>query len=240
MAFVASDVHEHTETDVGYIDLARFTVLSGSRHEATSVIYVIDSPEHPSDVAIYADGLKSWVVTVPVACWNAALTPWPAAALYREEPDFEGHAAETLEDLLAHVIPAAEAQIATETGLAPSERAICGYSLGGLFSLYAFTHCDAFTACGCLSGSVWYEGWVEHLQGMDGDLTGRYAYFSLGTKEKRGGQPLMRTVQKRMEECVELLRRRGCRVDYVLGPGNHLQHIPERYEAGLRALDAAL
>ena len=52
--------------------------------------------------------------------------------------------------------------------------------------------------------------------------------------------PLMRTVQKRMEECVELLRRRGCSVDFVLGPGNHLQHIPERYEVGLRALDKAL
>lgn len=225
---------------VGNIDPTGCAVLPGLRTDKPAVIYVIDSPEHPSDISSFEAGLKAWVVTVPVANWNDALTPWTAPALYREEPDFGGHAAETLDELLTQAIPALEERIAAETGTAPESRAICGYSLGGLFSLYAFTHSSAFAACGCLSGSVWFEGWVHHLEGQSGDLSNRYAYFSLGTKEKRGGQPLMRTVQKRMEECVELLRRRGCSVDYVLGPGNHLQHIPERYEAGLRALDTAL
>ena len=225
---------------MGYIDVDGCSLHPGTQAVAPAVIYAIDSPDHPTDVEALTAGLNAWVVTVPVAHWNDALTPWPAPALYREEPDFGGHAAETLDELLTQVVPAVEARIATETGHAPTTCAICGYSLGGLFSLYAFTHCDAFAACACLSGSVWYEGWVEHLAAQEGDLAGRYAYFSLGTKEKRGGQPLMRTVQKCMEECVELLRRRGCSVDFVLGPGNHLQHIPERYEVGLRALDKAL
>ena len=225
---------------MGHIDAANCVIVPGAADVAPAVIYAIDSPEHPTDVGAFAAGLNAWVVSVPVAHWNDALTPWPAPALYREEPDFGGHAAETLDELLMRVVPAAEERIVAEAGHTPEVRAICGYSLGGLFSLYAFTHCDAFAACACLSGSVWYEGWVEHLAAQEGDLAGRYAYFSLGTKEKRGGQPLMRTVQKRMEECVELLRHCGCTVDFVLGPGNHLQHIPERYEVGLRALDKAL
>jgi predicted alpha/beta superfamily hydrolase len=125
-------------------------------------------------------------------------------------------------------------------GLEPNARAICGYSLGGLFALYALTHASAFTACACLSGSVWYEGWVEHLRELDLDLSGRFAYLSLGTKERRAARPLLKTVQDRMEACAEILRERGAEVEYRMGPGNHLQHIPERYAAGITALDAFL
>ena len=139
-------------------------------------------------------------------------------------------------DIVDELIP----QVEAEHGLSPTARAICGYSLGGLFSLYALTHADAFAACACLSGSVWYEGWVEHLRELPLDLTGRFAYLSLGTKERRAARPILKTVQDRMEVCADILRARGCEVAYRTGPGNHLQHIPERFDAGISALDAFL
>ena len=208
----------------------------GAQGTSARVIYVIDSPEHPFDVEVLTRGRAATIVTIPVANWNDTLTPWPAAGIYRGEPDFGGHADETLADLLGEAIPAVEAA----HGLTPAARAICGYSLGGLFSLYALTHADAFAACACLSGSVWYEGWVEHLRELPLDLTGRFAYLSLGTKERRAARPILKTVQGRMEECADILRARGCKVEYRTGPGNHLQHIPERLDAGLTALDAFL
>ena len=200
------------------------------------LIYVIDSPEHPIDVAAFGTPRCAALVQVPVRDWNDALTPWSATGLYRGEPDFGGHAAQTLDELVGEAMPAVE----RAQGLDPVARALCGYSLGGLFSLYAFIHASAFDACGCLSGSVWYEGWVEHLREVDVDLHGKFAFLSVGTKEKRAARPLLRTVQDRMEECVDVLNERGCEVHYRTSPGNHMQNVPERFATGMAELDAFL
>jgi len=208
----------------------------GSGGKTAPVIYVIDSPEHPIDLAGPAEGVACTIVTVPVANWNDSLTPWPAPGLYRGEPDFGGHAARTLSDLCNRAIPAIE----LEAGLHPNKRAICGYSLAGLFSLYAFVHSAQLDACACLSGSVWYDGWVEHLRSLDLGGAGRFAFLSVGTKEKRAALATLRRVQDNMAQCADILRERGCAVEYSLGPGNHMSFIPERYAAGLHALDAFL
>ncbi|MBR3315521.1 MAG: alpha/beta hydrolase [Atopobiaceae bacterium] len=222
----------------GLIDVASRKVYR-AESDGVPLIYVVDSPEHPFDEASLsslAQRLASNVVTVPVANWNDALTPWPAAGLYRGEREFGGCAASTLAELVSEVAPAIE----SAEGLCPSSRSVCGYSLGGLFALYALTHSDFFDACACLSGSVWYEGWVEHLQSLKLDLAGRFAFLSLGTKERRAARPILKTVQDRMEQCVEALQEHGCEVEYRLGPGNHMQHVSERLEAGLIALDEFL
>lgn len=217
-------------------DASNARVLLGESGANAPVIYVVDSPEHPFDVAPLAYGRRATLASVPVASWNDALTPWPALGIYREEAPFGGQAAQTLASLVEEAIPAIEAQ----AELAPTTRAICGYSLGGLFSLYALTHSDAFAACACLSGSLWYEGWAEHLANLDINLTGRFAYLSLGTKERKAARPILKTVQDQTEQCVTILQRKGCQVEYRTGPGNHMQHIPERFDAGLSALDAFL
>ena len=191
------------------------------------MIYVIDSPEHPLDVATAAEGLRSRVVSVPVADWADALTPWLAPALRPGEKDFGGRADETLASL---------AEMLDQT---PGPHAICGYSLGGLFALYAFVREPRLAACACLSGSVWYEGWVDWLRENAPDCAGRYAYFSVGKKEKRAGLPF-RHVEEDLAACEETLRAHGCRVDVALGPGSHMQHVTERLAAGLAALDGFL
>ncbi|MBM6682574.1 alpha/beta hydrolase [Collinsella intestinalis] len=237
---------------MGYVDATGCEVFAGKgQHGALGpeacalvasgpeapVIYVIDSPEHPFDVAMAASGIRATVVRVPVRSWNDSLTPWPAAGLRPGAPDFGGHAAETLTELVKTTVPAVEAA----HGLAPARRAICGYSLGGLFALYAFTReRSSFSACACLSGSVWYEDWVDYLRRACPDSMGRYAFLSIGKKERRAGAPIMRTVQDKLETCVAILRERGCEVDLVIGPGNHMQHHTERLAAGLAALDVHL
>ena len=191
------------------------------------MIYVVDSQEHPLDVAAAAKGLRSRVVSVPVAEWGDALTPWPAPALRLGEKGFGGHADETL------------ALLAAALDHAPGPHAICGYSLGGLFALYAFVREPSFVACACLSGSVWYEGWLDWLRKNAPDCTGRHAYLSVGKKEKRAGLPF-RHVEDDLAACAEILRGRGCEVDVAFGPGSHMQHVTERLAAGLDALDAIL
>ena len=191
------------------------------------MIYVIDSPEHPLDVAAAAKGLRSRVASVPVADWGDALTPWPAPALRPGEKDFGGCADRTL------------ALLADALDRAPGPHAVCGYSLGGLFALYAFVREPRLAACACLSGSVWYERWVDWLRENAPDCDGRYAYFSVGKKEKRAGLPF-RHVEEDLTACADILRAHGCTVDVTLGPGSHMQHVTERLAAGLTALDDAV
>lgn len=198
-----------------------------------SVIYVVDAPEHPLDIASLATGRKTNVVTLPVRDWGDSLTPWPAPGLYRGEPDFGGRATETLAELCDLVIP----DIERCEGFRPSSRAICGYSLAGLFALFALLHSDTFCACACLSGSVWYEGWVDYLRSSHTDLTGQFAFLSVGTKEKRAARPILHGVQDNMEDCARILEAHGCTVRYQTGPGGHLQFVSERFDAGLGKLD---
>ncbi|MBQ9007207.1 MAG: alpha/beta hydrolase [Atopobiaceae bacterium] len=221
---------------MGYLNTDGMQVIVGSDGPSSPAVFVIDSPDHPLDVTLLAHGRRCTIVMVPASNWNESLTPWPAPALYREEPPFGGKAAGTLTELIEEAMPFAESR----AGLSPQARAICGYSLGGLFALYAFTHSTAFTACACLSSSVWYEGWVDHLRSLDLQLSGHFAYLSLGTKERRGALPIMRTVQDNMEACTQILRSWGCTTQFELGPGNHFQHVNERFEAGLSALDEFL
>lgn len=199
-------------------------------------IYLVDSPEHPTPLDEVADDLACTVVSVPVDNWGSKLTPWPAEALYRGEADYEGKAQETLRWLLEEVIPSC----GREAGLAPKTRAIAGYSLAGLFSLYAFLREPSFAAVACLSGSLWYEGWVGHMESLSPIATGRYAFLSLGSKERRASRPQLKRVQDNTERCVELLRAWGIETDYVLNPGGHLTAITARTQAGLQALDQAL
>ncbi len=220
------------------IDLAR--VIRGAGGTDSPVIYVIDAVEFPFDLGPVAAGLQSTVVSVPVANWNDALSPWPADALHMGDPGFGGHGPEALDELLDKFIPAVEG----EKNLAPRRRAICGYSLGGLFALYALAESMTFDACAALSASLWYEGWVDYLRRRCEDapeeLSGRFAYLSVGTKEKRGGPPIVRGVQRAMGECADILAAAGCETRFVTGPGNHVQYQQERYSAGLSALDAWL
>lgn len=212
------------------------TTYLGTGGSGAPCIYLIDAPEHPTPLDSLAEGMACNVAVVPVPDWGARLTPWPAPALYRGEDDYAGRADETLAWLLDEVMPQAEGAAA----LTPSARAIAGYSLAGLFSLYAFLHEPRFAACGCLSGSLWYEDLLPYLEGLSFPTARRYAFLSLGSKERRAARPQLKQVQERTETCVELLRTRGLETDFVLNPGGHLTGIGYRTRQGLLALDAFL
>jgi len=219
------------------MELGACRAYVGSAGTNAPAIYVVDAPELSHGVGKLARDRRSSVVSVPVLDWGRTLTPWPSVGLRPQDPDFGGEGPRTLEDLTQRVIPAIE----RAEGLSPRSRAICGYSLGGLFALHAFVRSGgAFAACACVSGSVWYEGWVDYLRGCQFEATGRYPFLSWGTKERRWGPPPVRGVQDCMEECERILAGRGCAVELRMGPGNHLQHQAERLDAALTELDAFL
>ena len=79
-------------------------------------------------------------------------TPWPAPGV-REGEAFTGEAGAYLEFLTETALPYLEREYGASPR--PEGRGILGYSLGGLFALWAQRQGRAFQAAGSLSGSLW-------------------------------------------------------------------------------------
>ena len=95
---------------------------------------------------------------------------------------------------------------------------IAGYSLAGLFALYACTVSSRFDACVSASGSLWYEGfdtWLkEHPVQCD------YVFLSLGDNEKNTRNPRMAKVEEKTREAFELISGyTACELQ--MNPGGH-------------------
>jgi len=119
--------------------------------------------------------------------WNDALSPWPAPAVFRGR-DFGGGAAQTLEHLLGAVMPAV-----AERCSSPGRRWLLGgYSLAGLFALWATTRTDAFAGAAAVSPSVWFPGWLDYAR--EHPPRSPRVYLSLGDREERTRNPVMARV----------------------------------------------
>ena len=108
-------------------------------------------------------------------------TPWPLQASETMPMDFEGKAEEHLSFISTHVIPFCE----SEYGLASSaeKRVIGGYSLGGLFSLYAAVNTDLFGTVLSCSSSLWYPGFLDYLKEHPFKAAHSKLYMSVGDQE---------------------------------------------------------
>lgn len=195
-------------------------------------IYYIGVAQQFDGLARALAGLSCDTVLIVIDNWDDDLTPWPAPGLYQGDADFRGLAAETLGRLVGEAVPAIEG----DAGVAPTRRAIAGYSLGGLFSLYAFANNRTFDAVASMSGSFWYPGWVDYLHGLKSHPTEGFAYLSLGDRERAAREPILHSVQANTEATVGILNGWGVKTQWRLVPGNHFQHADQRVRDGLAAL----
>ena len=145
-------------------------------------------------------------IAVTVDDWNNDLSPWSAPAVYGKE-DFAGEAADTLQGILGYLKED------------DSKYYIGGYSLAGLFALWAAYQTDVFSGVAAASASVWYPDFTQYMSGHE--IHAHSVYLSLGDAEPRTRHPVMSTVGERMEQAHDLLIARGVECTYELNPGNH-------------------
>ena len=92
--------------------------------------------------------------------WNDALSPWPAPPVFGGH-GFGGHAEETLAYIQNTLIP----ECFTAHHLAEQTKImLCGYSLAGLFALWAGSQSERFSAVAGVSPSVWFPGYGDYEQ----------------------------------------------------------------------------
>ena len=182
--------------------VARKTIISGlSIHTQMSsvagapIVYLLGDVADHSPIQV-PEGVG--LVNVGVDLWEENFSPWCAPRVFAKGPNFGDGAQKTLDTLINQVIPWTESEL-TEP---PAYRVLVGYSLAGLFSLWAglspqlsdaaapqvargvardckpgAPHVDAsvatFQRIGAVSGSFWFPGLLDYVnQQLSGGAVG--------------------------------------------------------------------
>lgn len=161
--------------------------------------------------------------------WDAELTPWPAPAAFRGGNSFSGRADDYLKRLTGQILPAIERAL----GGRPAYAALAGYSLAGLFSLYALYETDAFARAASVSGSLWYPGFMEYIQTHEWRRRPDCLYLSVGDREGRARNPVMKPVEENTRTAAALYGKMGVPTAFELNPGGHFNDPEKRTARGI-------
>ena len=102
-----------------------------------------------SMVSLISSKVPYALIAYVVPDWYDSLSPWPSDVGSKH---FGGQAEATLNALISSLSPS------------PSRRYyLGGYSLAGLFSLWASCQTSVFSGIAAVSPSVWYPGFTEYF-----------------------------------------------------------------------------
>ena len=164
--------------------------------------------------------------------WNHDMSPWYMPSIYSKEKSFSGGADEYLKLLIDKILPRAKELMDGE----PKFTGIAGYSLAGLFAVYAMYKTDVFDGVACMSGSLWFHDFIEYCKRNEYKRLPDKIYFSLGDKEANTRNPVLKTVQDKTIELSEYFKSLGTEVIFELNPGNHFTYTIPRSAKGIKAI----
>ena len=224
---------------------ARKTIISGlsiytqmSSVAGAPVVYLLGDVADNSPVQVPV-GVS--LVHIGIDLWEENFSPWCAPRVFAKGPNFGDGAQKTLDTLINHVIPWTESELTDP----PTYRVLVGYSLAGLFSLWAGVsqpgapHVDVptptFQRFGAVSGSFWFPGLLDYVdQQLRGGVVGlTHAYLSLGDREARTPNPQIMHVRENAELLASKLESAGITSTFELNRGNHFQNVEGRMQKAL-------
>ena len=153
------------------------------------------------------------LIAVKVDSWNKDLSPWEAPAVFGDEEFGNG-----ADGFLAMILKMAGEQGKTYY--------IGGYSLAGLFALWAAYQTDVFAGVAAASPSIWFPGFAEFMR--ENEIRCRAVYLSLGDREERTRNPVMATVGDRIRDAQALLNENGTECVLEWNKGNHFKQPDQR------------
>ena len=185
----------------------------GNRDADTVLIQPVDDRDLEGidkevEIITRSSNRSFYLLTVKIEDWNTDLSPWTAPAVFGKN-GFGCGAEKTLISIL---------ELCTD-----SRRSyfIGGYSLAGLFALWAVYISDVFRGAAAASPSVWFPGFTDFMR-RENIRTGA-VYLSLGDREEKVRNRIMAAVGDRIREAYDLLLERE--IDCVLewNEGNHFR-----------------
>ncbi len=164
--------------------------------------------------------------------WSYDMAPFCMNALNANTSPCLGGAEGFLRELTQNIIPAAE----THFALTPQYRVLCGYSLAGLFSLYALYRTTLFSRVGSFSGSLWLSDFETFYKEHQMQAMPERIYLSLGDQEKKSSHPLLKTVENKTMDVLKYYRALGINCAFELNNGGHEHNVAWRSAKGIIAL----
>ena len=165
---------------------------------------------------------------IPVKSWNDELSPWEAPAVWGKE-SFGCNAADTLRFLTEQVIPSLKQQFDLPENI---KIILGGYSLAGLFALWASTQTDLFYGIVAASPSVWFPDWMEFEQ--QHPIQTQRVYLSLGDKEERTKNTVMAAVGDGIRALHSRLTARSTDCTLEWNSGGHFKNADLRTAKAFR------
>ena len=182
-----------------------------------------------SEVTVIAQSAHHFLfAAIPVESWNDELSPWEAPAVWGKE-SFGGNAADTLRFLTEQVIPALKQQFALPRNV---RIILSGYSLAGLFALWASTQTALVSGVAAASPSVWFPGWMEFEQQRP--IQTQRVYLSLGNKEEHTKNSVMAAVRDNIRTLHSRLAERGADCTLEWNSGGHFKDADLRTARAFR------
>lgn len=157
------------------------------------------------------------LIAFKIEDWNEELSPWNAPAVFGNE-DFGNGAGETLNRIL---------KICNDSS---KTYYIGGYSLAGLFALWAVYQTDVFKAVAGVSPSMWFPGFADYMK--ENRMNADKVYLSLGDREEKTRNPIMATVGDRIREAHQLLKQCDISCTLEWNEGNHFREPDIRTAKG--------
>ncbi len=161
------------------------------------------------------------LVAFMIKDWNQELTPWAAPPVFGRIP-FGSGAEKTLEFITSQLLPEIQENI--------PHLILGGYSLAGLFALWAGYQTDKFEAIAAASPSVWYPQWIDYAS--ENRPLAKSVYLSLGDKEEKAKNPIMAQVGNAIRKQHELLMEQEINTILEWNTGNHFVDSDKRMAKG--------
>ena len=171
------------------------------------------------------------LIAVKIDDWNHDLSPWKAPAVFGNESFGDG-AERTLSEVLKLISDMDKTRLSGDgrMDVSGTERTyyIGGYSLAGLFALWAVHQTDLFAGAAAASPSIWFPGFLDYMK--EHEIKTRSIYLSLGDREEKTRNPVMAQVGSCIRSAYEMLEERGLRCTLEWNKGNHFKD-PDRRTA---------
>ncbi|MCR4740120.1 MAG: esterase [Lachnospiraceae bacterium] len=172
-------------------------------------------------------GTEIRFVAVGVKDWNNDLSPWKAEAVFGNE-GFGGGAKETLSAILelATRVSSDKGSGNDPSGNKKKKIYMGGYSLAGLFSLWAAYQTDVFSGIAAVSPSLWYPGFMDHMR--ENRIRTERVDLSLGDREEKVRNLLISQVGNNIREAYNIIKRDGAECCLTWNEGNHFKDADKR------------
>ena len=198
-----------------------------------------------SEAVLIKEGVKGKLFSLAaflIEDWNRELSPWEAPPVFGKE-GFGAGAEETLRFVVEELLPEVIKSDAVSPGMSlgnmdARQKAegkkiyLGGYSLAGLFSLWAAYQTDLFQGIAAVSPSVWFPKWDQYIRAHE--IHAERVYLSLGEKETKVRNQVMAKVGERIglqhERLLESVVCRECVMEW--NPGNHFVDSDKRTAKG--------